>query len=170
PVGEPTGGVDRIEIRDLRVTGVHGVLPEERDRAQPFAVDLDVWFDAAPAGASDALGDTVDYGDVTLQVAGVVAGRSFQLLEALAAEVARVVLAADRRTVAVAVTVRKLRPPIPADVGSVGVRVVRRRPVRAFLGLGSNLGDRRGLLAEAVATLRAAGDLAAVSPVYETEP
>src|SRR6185437_3450350 len=46
----------------------------------------------------------------------------------------------------------------------------RRRPVRAFLGLGSNLGDRRGLLAEAVATLRAAGDLAAVSPVYETEP
>jgi len=169
-VGEPTGGVDRIEIRDLRVTGVHGVLPEERDRAQPFAVDLDVWFDAAPAGASDALGDTVDYGDVTLQVAGVVAGRSFQLLEALAAEVARVVLAADRRTVAVAVTVRKLRPPIPADVGSVGVRVVRRRPVRAFLGLGSNLGDRRGLLAEAVATLRAAGDLAAVSPVYETEP
>jgi 2-amino-4-hydroxy-6-hydroxymethyldihydropteridine diphosphokinase len=43
-------------------------------------------------------------------------------------------------------------------------------PVRAFIGLGSNLGDRRGHLARAVATLRRAGDVVAVSPVYETEP
>lgn len=43
-------------------------------------------------------------------------------------------------------------------------------PVRAFLGLGSNLGDRRAHLAGAVAALRREGDVAAVSPVYETEP
>jgi len=41
---------------------------------------------------------------------------------------------------------------------------------RAFIGLGSNLGDRRGFLAQAVAVLREAGDLVAVSPLYETEP
>jgi 2-amino-4-hydroxy-6-hydroxymethyldihydropteridine diphosphokinase len=41
---------------------------------------------------------------------------------------------------------------------------------RAFLGLGSNLGDRRELLAAAVATLRASGDVIGVSPLYETEP
>jgi 2-amino-4-hydroxy-6-hydroxymethyldihydropteridine diphosphokinase len=40
---------------------------------------------------------------------------------------------------------------------------------RAFLGLGSNLGDRVQNLREAVETLRAV-DLRAVSPVYETEP
>jgi 2-amino-4-hydroxy-6-hydroxymethyldihydropteridine diphosphokinase len=40
---------------------------------------------------------------------------------------------------------------------------------RAFLGLGSNLGDRVRYLREAVDTLRAV-DLLAVSPVYETEP
>jgi 2-amino-4-hydroxy-6-hydroxymethyldihydropteridine diphosphokinase len=40
---------------------------------------------------------------------------------------------------------------------------------RAFLGLGSNLGDRVRHLREAVETLRAV-DLRAVSPVYETEP
>jgi 2-amino-4-hydroxy-6-hydroxymethyldihydropteridine diphosphokinase len=39
--------------------------------------------------------------------------------------------------------------------------------VRAFLGLGSNLGDRAGYLRAAVAALP---DLVAVSPVYETEP
>ncbi len=31
---------DRIEIRDLQVLGVHGVLAEERDRAQPFSLDI----------------------------------------------------------------------------------------------------------------------------------
>lgn len=38
---------------------------------------------------------------------------------------------------------------------------------RAFLGLGSNLGDRVGHLRTAVDELE---DVAAVSPVYETEP
>jgi 2-amino-4-hydroxy-6-hydroxymethyldihydropteridine diphosphokinase len=41
---------------------------------------------------------------------------------------------------------------------------------RAFLGLGSNLGDRRAFLAGAVAELRRGGDVVAVSPVYETAP
>ncbi|MDE3085854.1 MAG: 2-amino-4-hydroxy-6-hydroxymethyldihydropteridine diphosphokinase [Acidobacteriota bacterium] len=39
--------------------------------------------------------------------------------------------------------------------------------MRAFLGLGANLGDRRATLRLAVAALP---DLVAVSPVYETEP
>lgn len=38
---------------------------------------------------------------------------------------------------------------------------------RAFLGLGSNLGDREATLRDAVAALP---DVVAVSPVYETEP
>jgi 2-amino-4-hydroxy-6-hydroxymethyldihydropteridine diphosphokinase len=40
-------------------------------------------------------------------------------------------------------------------------------PRRAFLGLGSNLGDRATILRRAVESLP---DVAAVSPVYETEP
>ena len=39
---------------------------------------------------------------------------------------------------------------------------------RAFLSLGSNLGDRRQFLAEAVQSL--GSSVAAVSPVYETDP
>ena len=41
---------------------------------------------------------------------------------------------------------------------------------RAFIGLGSNLGDRLATLERAVALLSAQGDVVAVSPVYETEP
>jgi 2-amino-4-hydroxy-6-hydroxymethyldihydropteridine diphosphokinase len=43
-------------------------------------------------------------------------------------------------------------------------------PWRAFVGLGSNLGDRRALLRRAVEGLRAAGDVVGVSPLYESEP
>ena len=32
---------DRIELRGLRVLGVHGALPDEQVRAQPFEIDLD---------------------------------------------------------------------------------------------------------------------------------
>ncbi len=41
---------------------------------------------------------------------------------------------------------------------------------RAFIGLGSNLGDREATLRQGVAELEAAGDVIAVSPLYETEP
>jgi 2-amino-4-hydroxy-6-hydroxymethyldihydropteridine diphosphokinase len=39
--------------------------------------------------------------------------------------------------------------------------------VRAFLGLGSNLGDRQAYLREAVGSL---AEVVAVSPIYETDP
>jgi len=43
-------------------------------------------------------------------------------------------------------------------------------PWRAFIGLGSNLGDRRSLLGRAIEGLRAGSDVVGVSPLYETEP
>jgi 7,8-dihydroneopterin aldolase/epimerase/oxygenase len=119
---------DRIEIRDLRVLGVHGVLPEERERAQPFSIDLVAWVDMAAAQRSDELADTVDYGALAHLAAEVVAERSFQLLEALAGRLADALLVADARIGAVEVTVRKLRPPLALDVASTGVRVFRARP------------------------------------------
>ena len=117
----------RIEIRDLRVLGIHGVLPHERLRAQPFSVDIDASFDVAAAAASDALADTIDYGAVVQSAAGVVSQTSFALLEALAAAIARRVLDDHSRVTRVEVVVRKVRPPVDADVGSVGVRVVDER-------------------------------------------
>lgn len=58
----------------------------------------------------------------------------------------------------------------PADAAEPGRDAVSSRPVvRAFLGLGSNLGDRLRYLRDAVLTLRDVG-LVAVSPVYETDP
>ncbi len=118
---------DRIELRGLRVVGICGALPEERDRAQPLEIDLDVEADLAPSGASDALADTVDYGALCDVVAATVAGGTPQLLEHLAAELAAAVLGVDGRIAAVTVAVRKLRPPVPHALASSGVRLRRTR-------------------------------------------
>ncbi len=120
-------GGDRIEIRDLRVLGVHGVLPEERVRAQPFSLDLVAWVDLSRAAASDRLEDTVDYAAIAELAADMVATQSFQLLEALAGRLADTALAIDPRIGAIEVTVRKLSPPLALDVGSTGVKVLRTR-------------------------------------------
>ncbi len=42
--------------------------------------------------------------------------------------------------------------------------------VQAFLGLGSNMGDSRVILEEAVQALTETGEVVAVSSLYETEP
>ena len=41
---------------------------------------------------------------------------------------------------------------------------------RAYLSLGSNVGDRAGNLNSAIARLRALGEVVAISSLYETEP
>jgi dihydroneopterin aldolase len=117
---------DRIEIRGLRLVGLHGLLPEERSRSQPFEIDLDLEVDMAAAGASDALGDTADYGAAIGVAAAVLAGPPHDLLESLAGAIASAVLA-DARVTRVTVAVRKLRPPVPYDVDSTGVRITRSR-------------------------------------------
>ncbi|HEY5251936.1 MAG TPA: dihydroneopterin aldolase [Acidimicrobiales bacterium] len=117
---------DRIEVRGLRLVGTHGLLPEERSRPQPFEIDLDLEVDMVGAAGSDALGDTVDYGAVIEATAAVVAGPAHDLLESLADAVATAVLA-DPRVTSATVAVRKLRPPVPYDVDSTGVRITRPR-------------------------------------------
>lgn len=117
----------RIEIRDLRALGVCGVLGHEREAPQPLSVDVSASFDVSPAASSDALGDTVDYGALAHLVAATVEESSFFLLEALAGEIARRVLDAEPQVERVEVAVRKLRPPVPVDVGSIGVHVVDAR-------------------------------------------
>ncbi|MCU0267127.1 MAG: dihydroneopterin aldolase [Acidimicrobiales bacterium] len=115
-----------IELRGLRASGFCGALPEEQVRAQPLEVDLDVEADLRAACASDDLEDTIDYGALAAEVERVLTTERFTLLERLAERLAEVVLV-DARVSGVTVAVRKLRPPVPQQLATSGVRVVRRR-------------------------------------------
>lgn len=120
--------MDAIELRGLRIAGVVGVLPHEQAQAQPLEIDLDIGADLAPAGASDALDDTIDYGAVCDAVERVVTTTSFALLERLAEEIAATVLEHDPRIRSVEVAVRKLRPPVAQHLDTSGVRITRSQP------------------------------------------
>jgi dihydroneopterin aldolase len=115
---------DRIMVNGLRALGRHGCLPEEQDRHQPFEVDLEMELSLDVPARLDDLETTVDYGSVIMSVRDLIESRHFFLLEALAGAISDVVLRHER-VEAVTVTVRKLRPPVAADVASVGVRLRR---------------------------------------------
>lgn len=116
--------MDRIRISGLRELGVHGVLPEEQVRPQPFEVDVELLVDVSVAGASDDLDDTVDYSAVCEAVSRVVSSEQYRLLERLASRIAEV-CRSDPRVVSAIVEVRKLHPPVRAMLDYVAVRVER---------------------------------------------
>jgi dihydroneopterin aldolase len=118
-----TARADRIMIRNLRVFAHHGVLPDEAERGQVFVIDLDLTLDLEPAGRSDELDRTIDYGALTARVAEVVAAERRQLLEAVASDVADLALA-DQRVDQVRVRVTKPHAPLGVDA-EVAVEVVR---------------------------------------------
>ena len=84
-------------------------------------------LDLSPAGSSDDLADTVDYGALCSLVERVVVADHVTLLEHLAERVAGAVLGADPRITTVTVWLRKLRPPVPQDLATSGVRIARTR-------------------------------------------
>lgn len=166
---------DRIELRGIRAVGTIGVLPEEQARPQPFEIDLVLEVDARHAGRTDDLDHSVDYGVAIGLAVKVVEREETLLLERVATRITEEILGLARVD-AVEVVVRKLRPPVPEDISSTGVRIrrtradlarPRRRPTVAYVALGSNLGDRRAHLRYAV---RALPEVVAVSGLYETDP
>lgn len=166
---------DIISINGLRVLAIVGALPHEREIAQPLGIDLRLDVDLHDAGMTDELGDTVHYGLVADRVVACVEESHDVLLERLVARIADEVLAFDRVD-AVTVTVTKLRPPVAVDATSTAVTIRRARAEastppttshRAFIALGSNLGDRESYLRLAVDRL---GPVIARSQLYETAP
>lgn len=119
---------DVIELRELRCNAIVGVLAQERDRAQPLVFDLDVARPFEEAAMNDDIATTTNYADVLSLTVNVATEGRFLLLETLAQRVAHEILAYDAEITSVTVSVRKVRPPVPEDVASVGVRcTVQRR-------------------------------------------
>jgi dihydroneopterin aldolase len=81
-----------IRISGIRAEGRHGAREGERDRPQPFVVDLEVEVDAA----GDDLGTTADYREVSSAVRAVIEDESHAIIETIAGRVAETVAVMDR--------------------------------------------------------------------------
>jgi dihydroneopterin aldolase len=88
------GGNDLATIRleGLSVFGHHGARPYEKEAGQRLEVDLELIPKDDRAESSDKLADAVDYDMLYRTVREVVEGKSYHLLEALAADVAGTIL------------------------------------------------------------------------------
>jgi len=122
--------LDEVVLRGLRARGRHGVFDWERERGQPFVVDVVLRFDTRPAAAGDDLAKTVDYGSLAEGVVALVEGEPVALVETLAQRIAEAVLA-HPFVEETEVTVHKPEAPVTVPVDDVAVRITRRRRAEA---------------------------------------
>lgn len=98
---------DRILLEGMTFFGFHGALPAERELGQRFVVDVEMRLDLRPAGVSDDLAKTVDYGAVHEAVKEIVEGESLNLIEAVAERIAATILGNHLQVETVRVRVAK---------------------------------------------------------------
>lgn len=115
--------MDTISIRDLEVHFHVGVPDEERERAQRLLIDIEMEHDFEAAAAGDDLGRTIDYYAVSRRILRMGEGRSWRLIESLAAEIAHVAVA-EFGVFRATVEVKKFIVP---EARHVSVRTMRAR-------------------------------------------
>ena len=118
--------MDKVSLHGIDVYAHHGVHPAERELGQRFVIDVDLWIDCGPAATTDSLAQALDYTAVHRCITESTADTTFQLIEALAGHLCRLLL--DSFPVEkVRVTVQKPNPPIPNFLGRAAVSFVRDR-------------------------------------------
>ena len=85
--------MDKIIIHDLEVFYRVGVPDEERANPQRLLLRLEMTGDFSAAATSDDLTRTIDYYQLTRRLLAFGQGRSWKLIEKLAADIAEMVLA-----------------------------------------------------------------------------
>lgn len=146
-------GQDEIRIEELQVFAHHGVYPEETRDGQVFYVNAVLRMDAQEAGRKDDLEKTVNYGTVARFINDWMHENTCLLLEAVAERLASAILLEYREAIGVELEIRKPHAPVRLPFGCMSVKV-RRQWHRAYVAVGSNLGDREGFVEGAVRALR----------------
>jgi dihydroneopterin aldolase len=114
---------DKLLISGIDCVAAIGVTPEERTMKQRLSVDIEVTTDIRRAASSDALSDALDYSTIVPVVVQLAASRDFHLIETIAEQIARLVLA-DFGGETVRVVVRKT-PVLSSPVHHVSVEITR---------------------------------------------
>ncbi len=104
-----------VGIRNLEVGCQIGVPRDERQSAQHLLIDIELETDIAAAVTSEALGDTIDYNAIVGVVGEVAGRRKYRLVEALAEEMGRQLLAAFPAVTHLRLEIKKQVSTIPAD-------------------------------------------------------
>ncbi|MBR1744255.1 MAG: 2-amino-4-hydroxy-6-hydroxymethyldihydropteridine diphosphokinase [Lachnospiraceae bacterium] len=144
--------MDKIEIRGIEIFAKHGVLPEENALGQKFLISASLFLDTGKAGMSDELSDSVNYAEVAAFLKEEASQKVFRLLEALAEHLAKKVLLSFPLVEKIRITIEKPWAPIGIPLDTVSVSV-KRGWHELYLGIGSNMGEKRKNIEEAIRLL-----------------
>ena len=104
--------------------GYHGVFEAEKELGQRFEVDVELVTDLSIPGQTDDLEQSINYVDVYTLVSDIVQERTYNLIEALAENIAGEILSAYA-VHQVVVRVRKPSVPMGGVIDHVEVEITR---------------------------------------------
>jgi FolB domain-containing protein len=113
----------KISIVDLEVSYRVGVPEAERAQTQRLLLTVEMHFDFSAAAKSDSIDDTIDYFTVSQHLLKFGDGRSWKLIEKLAADIADLILS-EFKPRSVSVEVKKFVIP---QARHVSVSLTKRR-------------------------------------------
>lgn len=163
--------MDKIYINNLEFIGFHGVFPEEKKLGQKFLVSLELTVDTREAGKTGDLTKSVHYGLVAQDAEKLFLEKSIDLIETCAENIAEMVLKKYELVKEVKVIVKKPWAPLQMHFENVAVEITRKWH-RVYLSLGSNIGNKRKNLLEAIRKIGELENTEVVksSTILETEP
>lgn len=162
---------DCIEIRNLIVFANHGVMPEEKTMGQKFVISMKLYNDMSQAAKTDDITKAVNYAEVCSFVTEFTKQNRCKLIESAAENIANALLMCYPTLSRVDITLKKPWAPIGLPLDSVAVELTRERHI-AYIGIGSNMGDKQGYLDFAVQSLNESGvcNVRKVSRYIVTKP
>lgn len=143
---------DKIHIKNLEVFANHGVFPEETRLGQKFLVSLTMYLNTRTAGKTDDLEQSINYGEVSGFITAYTKEHPCKLIEAAAENLTEELLLRYPLLEGLTLELKKPWAPVGLPLETVSVEITRFWH-RAYLGLGSNLGDKKGYLDGAVKAL-----------------
>ena len=117
--------MDKILIKDLRVTGIIGIYEHERTTPQEVVINIVMFTDIRTAAETDAISDCVDYEKVANKVKAHAETSKRLTVESLAEDLARLCLDMPGVT---RVTVKVEKTQAIPFTASVGVEIERENP------------------------------------------
>lgn len=169
-----------------------GVNPEEKEKGQSIIIDLELACEYLPGIESDDLKQTVNYSDVFNFVAQKATTATCDLIEYLAGEIAAGIFARFSPVTELSLAIKKPFAPLEGKFDHMSFRLTQTRakfaggrrktaaelsisPVnflhQVYIGLGSNMGDRKEHLITAIKRLKETPglEMAKLSSLYETK-
>lgn len=163
--------MDKIIIDNLEIFANHGVFPEENENGQVFYMSAILYTDTRKAGMTDDLEVSIDYGMVCHMITDFVQGYTFKLIETVVEKLAEKMLQEIPLLKKVTLRLDKPQAPVGLPFESVAVEITRGWHT-AYIALGSNMGDKKKFLDDAVTALEMHEmcRVKKISSFIETEP